>query len=37
MPIDEIDVPVINLADLRTNKAAAGRPKDLADLEGLRD
>jgi hypothetical protein len=33
--VDEIDVPVISLARLRENKAAAGRLKDLADLEGL--
>jgi|SRR3954453_22691803 predicted nucleotidyltransferase len=30
-----IDVPMISLGDLRTNKAAAGRAKDLADLEAL--
>ncbi|MEX0836409.1 MAG: hypothetical protein WD010_09980 [Nitriliruptor sp.] len=33
--IDGIDVPVVSLADLRRNKAAAGRPKDLADLAEL--
>ncbi|WP_052668886.1 nucleotidyltransferase [Nitriliruptor alkaliphilus] len=33
--IDGVDVPVVSLADLRTNKAAAGRPKDLADLAEL--
>lgn len=33
--IDGIDVPVINLADLRKNKKAAGRHKDLDDLENL--
>lgn len=32
---DGLDVPLISLADLRTNKAAAGRPKDLDDLENL--
>ncbi len=32
---DEIEVPVISLARLRENKAATGRMKDLADLEGL--
>lgn len=30
-----VDVPVISLADLKTNKQAAGRHKDLADLEHL--
>ena len=29
------DVPVISLTDLRRNKAAAGRPKDLDDLANL--
>jgi len=33
--IDGIDVPVISLARLRDNKLAAGRAKDLADLENL--
>ena len=33
--IDGLTVPVISLADLRTNKAASGRPKDLADLDNL--
>jgi hypothetical protein len=33
--IEEIKVPVISLARLRENKAAAGRSKDLADLENL--
>ena len=33
--IDEIEVPVISLARLRENKAAAGCAKDLADLESL--
>lgn len=32
---DDLDLPVINLADFRTNKLAAGRLKDLADLEAL--
>ena len=31
----KLAIPLIALADLRTNKQAAGRPKDLADLEGL--
>ncbi len=30
-----LKVPLISLADLRTNKRAAGRNKDLADLEEL--
>lgn len=30
-----IQVPVIGLTDLRTNKAASGRPKDLVDLDHL--
>jgi hypothetical protein len=33
--IDGLMVPVISLARLRQNKAAAGRAKDLADLENL--
>ena len=33
--IEEILVPVINLARLRQNKAASGRAKDPADLENL--
>jgi hypothetical protein len=33
--MDDVDVPVISLADLKTNKKAAGRHKDLADLEHL--
>ena len=33
--IEEMVVPVISLARLRQNKAASGRAKDLADLEGL--
>lgn len=31
--IDGLRVPFLNLNDLKTNKAAAGRPKDLADLD----
>ena len=31
----DIEVPLISLADLRINKAASGRPKDLLDLEHL--
>jgi predicted nucleotidyltransferase len=33
--ISGLDVPFISLADLRKNKLAAGRTKDLADLEEL--
>jgi hypothetical protein len=32
---DDIEVYVISLADLKANKRASGRPKDLADLAGL--
>jgi len=33
--IDDIEVNVISLDDLKTNKKASGRLKDLADVEGL--
>lgn len=33
--IEGVSVPVISLKDLRTNKLASGRSKDLADLENL--
>lgn len=33
--IDGVQVPVISLADLRTNKTASARPQDLADLDNL--
>ncbi len=33
--IDDLSVPVISLSRLRENKAAAGRPKDLADIDNL--
>ena len=33
--LDGVLVPVISLADLKVNKQAAGRHKDLADLENL--
>jgi len=33
--IDGLAVPVISLDDLKTNKRAAGRNKDLADLDNL--
>jgi hypothetical protein len=32
---DGVKVPLISFDDLRTNKRASGRPKDLADLEGM--
>jgi len=32
---DEFAIPMISLADLKTNKRASGRGKDLVDLEGL--
>jgi hypothetical protein len=35
MTVDDVLVPVISLARLRENKRAAGRAKDLADLENL--
>jgi hypothetical protein len=35
--LDGVQVPFIALADLRANKKASGRAKDLADLEGLPD
>ena len=33
--IDGVRVPVISLDDLKINKRAAGRNKDLADLDNL--
>ena len=33
--VDGITIPVISLADLRKNKLASGRSKDLADLDNL--
>jgi hypothetical protein len=33
--IDGVRVSILSLADLKRNKKAAGRPKDLADLEEL--
>jgi predicted nucleotidyltransferase len=32
---DGIKVPLISLQDLKSNKRASGRPKDIADLSGL--
>ncbi len=31
-PVGDMEVPMISLPDLRTNKLASGRPKDFADL-----
>ena len=33
--LDDVDVPLISLRDLKANKRAAGRHKDLDDLEHL--
>ena len=33
--IDEVDLPVISVADFCANKLATGRLKDLADVEAL--
>ena len=33
--IDDVEVSLINLRDLRRNKKASGRLKDLSDLENL--
>ncbi|MEP7354036.1 MAG: hypothetical protein ABI824_12465 [Acidobacteriota bacterium] len=33
--VDGLSIPMISLADLRLNKQAAGRPKDLLDLDEL--
>ena len=35
MRADGIDLPVIGVEDLRINKSATGRLKDLADIEAL--
>jgi predicted nucleotidyltransferase len=32
---DGVEVPVVSLEDLKVNKQAAGRPKDLADIANL--
>ena len=32
---DGVDVPLISLEDLRANKLASGRAKDMADIDGL--
>ena len=31
--VDDLQVPVISVADLIKNKRASGRPQDLADIE----
>jgi len=33
--LDEVEVPIISLHHLKVNKKAAGRHKDLDDLENL--
>jgi hypothetical protein len=33
--IDGIEVPILHIDDLKTNKKASGRPKDLDDLQNL--
>lgn len=33
--IDDVSIPFLHLSDLRQNKAASGRPQDLADLDNL--
>ncbi len=35
LSVDDVPVPVISLNDLLINKRAAGRPKDLADVDEL--
>lgn len=35
MKVSGADLPIIGLEDFRANKRAAGRAKDLADLESL--
>ena len=37
MDVDGISLRVIDIRDLKTAKRASGRPKDLDDLENLRD
>ncbi len=37
LDLDGVAVPVISLSDLKLNKRAAGRHKDLADLDNLPD
>ena len=33
--VEDLELPFSSLEDFKTNKAAAGRPKDLADSDGL--
>jgi hypothetical protein len=33
--LDDVEISLINLGDLKKNKAASGRTKDLDDLEHL--
>ena len=33
--LDGVEVPMIHLEDLRLNKIASGRAKDIADLQNL--
>ena len=33
--LDGVELPLISLPDLKTNKLASGRPKDLVDLNEL--
>jgi hypothetical protein len=35
--LDEVDLPIISLADFKANKRASGRAQDRADLEALDD
>jgi hypothetical protein len=35
LAVEDLVVPMISLTDLKANKSAAGRPKDLADLSNL--
>ncbi len=37
LPISGVELPILHVDDLRTNKRAAGRPKDLADLASLEE
>ena len=35
IPLEDLVIPMISLADLKANKSAAGRAKDMADLSNL--
>ena len=37
LELDSLSIPFIDLANLRKNKQASGRPRDLADLDDLPD